>query len=683
MVAMGQIPDSMLGFEASGIITHVGQHVSSFKSGDKVCTLGSGAHRTIFRNKADFCQKIPDGLSFEEAATLPLVHCTAYYALVHIARVQPKQTVLIHAGAGGVGQAAIQIAKYHELEIFTTVGSAEKKTLIRDVYGIPEDHIFNSRDLSFVKGVLRMTDGRGVDCILNSLSGEALQQTFRCIAPFGTFVEIGLKDIQNNSNLEMRPFMQDATFAFMNLKHVMTGNPKLMTEILKSTFGYLRRNISRPVSPVVTYPIAEVENAFRLMQTGRHIGKIAITWNAADVVPVLHRPTASVSLKPHASYLLVGGFGGIGRSLARLLVRLGARYLCFMSRSGDGSTEARMLIRELKERGIEIKVYRCDVANQIDLAEKFKDYTASMPTCKGVFQCAMALRDTLFATMSHKQWTESLRPKVQGSWNLHSLVPTDLDFYITFSSFAGVFGNRTQANYAAASAYEDALAHYRVARGLKAVTIDLGIMRDVGVIAEQGSTGYLKEWEEPFGIREKELHLLIKKIIAAEQQDPPTSGSRINVPAQILTGFATGGAVQAARIRTPYYFSDPRFSHLALAGVSTASSNSEPYGTSSSSQLLKDFSTLATADAASARRNLTAALVSRVGKSLQTATSEIDTARPLHSYGVDSLVAIEIVNWVLKETKVAVTVFEVLASIPITNFAEKLVEKCGKSATAS
>ncbi|MCJ1354257.1 MAG: hypothetical protein MMC33_004244 [Icmadophila ericetorum] len=672
MVAMGQIPDNTLGFEASGIITHVGQHVTRFKAGDQVCTLGHGAHRTVFRNKADFCQHIPDGLSFEDAATLPLVHCTAYYSLVHIARVQPKQTILIHAGAGGVGQAAIQIAKHHELEIFATVGSADKRKLLGDLYGIPDDHIFNSRDLSFAKGVLRMTNGRGVDCVINSLSGEALQQTWRCMAPFGTFIEIGLKDILNNSNLEMRPFMQDATFTFINLKHVMTGRPHLLTEILKGTFDYLRQGVTRPVSPVTIYPISEIENAFRLMQTGKHRGKIAISWTGTGAVPVLHRPTASLELSPHASYLLVGGFGGIGRSLAHLLVRLGARYLCFISRSGDKSTEAQMLVRDLRTHGIEIKVYCCDIANKDNLTETFADYTASMPPCKGVFQCAMALRDTLFEKMSHKQWTESLRPKVQGTWNLHSLLPQELDFCIIFSSFAGIFGNRTQSNYAAGGAYEDALAHYRASRGLKAVTIDLGIMRDVGIIAEQGSTGYLKEWEEPFGIREKELHLLIKKIIAAERGDPSTA-SNTAVPPQILTGFATGGAAQAAGIRTPYYFSDPRFSHLALTGLSATASSE-----ASTAHPLKNFTTLANTDPTAASLNLTAALVERVAKSLQTVSTEIDTGRPLHSYGVDSLVAIEVVNWVLNETKVAVTVFEVLASIPIKDFATKLVKKCNK-----
>ena len=340
MVAMGQIPDSLLGFEASGTITRVGHDVTQFAAGDSVCTLGHGSHRTLFRNKAIFCQRIPDGISYAEAATLPLVHCTAFYSLVHVARVRSKQSVLIHAAAGGVGQAAIQIAKHFDLEIFATVGSADKRKLIQEEYGIPDDHIFNSRDLSFEKGVLRMTNGRGVDCILNSLSGEALRRTWRCIAPFGTFIEIGMKDILGNTGLEMRPFLQDATFTFFNLKHVMTANPQLMAEIIEGTFDFMRQGISRPGSPVTVYPVSEVENAFRLMQTGKHRGKIAITWDGKDIVPVLHHASNSLRLDGDATYVLVGGLGGLGRSLSNLLVDLGARNLCFISRSGDQSMSA-------------------------------------------------------------------------------------------------------------------------------------------------------------------------------------------------------------------------------------------------------------------------------------------------------------------------------------------------------
>lgn len=689
MVALGQIPDNLLGFDASGVVTRVGKEVSQFKAGDKVCTLGHGTHRTHFRNKADFCQAIPDGLTFDEAATLPLVHCTAFHALINVARVSPKQTILIHAAAGGVGQAAIQLALHFGLEIFATVGLSEKREMLQELYGIPGDHIFNSRDLSFAKGVLRMTNGRGVDCVLNSLSGQALQETWRCIAPFGTFVEIGLRDIMDNTGLAMRHFAQDATFSFLNLKHVMTDKPKLLTEILKGTFDFFRQGISRPVTPVTTYPISAVEDAFRLMQTGKHLGKIAIAWSGSEVVPVLHRPRASLILRPDATYVLCGGFGGLGQSLATWLVHLGARNLCFISRSGKKFVEAKKLVEMLELQNIRVQVFSCDISNKGDLTRTLQECSQSMPPIKGVIQCAMVLRDASFETMPHSHWTESLRPKVQGTWNLHLLLSPALEFFITLSSFTGIFGNRTQSNYAAAGAFQDAIAHYRVARGLKAVTVDLGIMRDVGVIAEHGVTGPLKEWEESFGIREKELHLMMRTIITKELDNPSpsaasamtdqrhtTKGATMTIPPQILTGFATGGTALAAGIRTPFYFSDPRFSHLALTGLSGSSNHSsDSPAPASDSTHLQNFALLASSDPEAAKSRLTAALVARVAKSLQTDVAEITDTRPLHSYGVDSLVAIEIANWLFGEVHVTVTMFEILAGVPIAGFAGKLVEK--------
>lgn len=651
MVAVGQIPDTLLGFEASGNITRIGDGVTQFQAGDSVCTLGHGTHRTLFRNKAAFCQQVPKGLSFAEAATLPLVHCTAFYSLVHIARVRPRQSVLIHAAAGGVGQAAIQIAKHFELEIFATVGSTDKRKLIQEEYGIPDDHIFNSRDLSFEKGVLRMTGGRGVDCIINSLSGEALRRTWRCIAPFGTFIEIGMKDILDNTGLEMRPFLQDATFTFFNLKHVMIANPQLMAEIIEGTFNFLRQGISRPVSPVTVYPVSGVEDAFRLMQTGRHRGKVAITWDGKDAVPVLHRANSSLKLDESATYVLVGGLGGLGRSLSNLLVDLGARNLCFTSRSGDQSTSAQKLIQDLEARNVKINVYRCDIANKDSVTDALSHCSENMPPIKGLFHCAMVSHDVSFKQMTYTQWTESLRPRVQGSWNLHALLPRNLDLFITISSFRGIFGGRTQSNYAAAGAYQDALAHYRRAQGLKAMTIDLGIMRDVGVVADHGATDYLKEWEEPFGIRETELHASLMKIISAELKASSTDGE-VQQPAQVLVGYATGGTA-----------------HLA-ASPSATTSSSDPNGSAALRDVLPHITTLTEAKAA-----MKDALIARVVKSLQTETSEIDEGLALHSYGVDSLVAVEIADWLFKEIKVSVSVFDILASMPITAFAGEVVMK--------
>ena len=665
MVAMGQIPDNLLGFDASGLIVRVGKNVTRFRPGDAICTLGHGTHRSLFRNKASFCQFLPRDLSFEEAATLPLAHCTAFYALVHIARIRQGQSVLIHAGAGGVGQAAIQIAKHFEVEVFVTVGSTEKRRFIKETYDIAEDHIFNSRDLHFTKGVLRMTNGRGVDCVLNSLSGAALQESWRCIAPFGEFVEIGMTDIMNNSRLEMRPFLQDASFTFINLQHIMTEKPELMIHIMNDTFDFLRRGITKPALPVTVFPISEVEGAFRLMQTGKHKGKIALSWSQRPA-NLEAGVTAPSKLDPNASYLLVGGLGGLGRSLANLLVCLGARNLCFISRSGDQSSQAKSLIQNFGERGIQTRVYRCDIANAKQLAEALKCCEEVHPI-KGVFQCAMVLDDTIFERMTYQQWVNGLQPKVQGSWNLHTLVPPNLDFYILLSSFVGIFGNRSQSNYAAGGAYQDSLAFHRRSLGLKAVTVDLGIMRDVGGLAEHGSTSVIKEWEEYFGIREYEFHGLMRRIITSEIDNTE------EMPPQIITGFATGGSARAAGIRRPFYFDDPRFSILAETGLSQKEKDASSDVADKRRELGEQLAQAKTLpDAASAVKE---AIVARVAKSLQIEVSEIDEHRSLFTYGIDSLVAVELSDWIFKQTKVVASVLDILASRPISDFALHLASK--------
>ena len=676
MVAMGQIPDRLLGFEASGTILRIGSDVAGLSPGDQVCVLGHGAHRTIFRTKGMFCQRIPSNISYEEAATIPLVHATAYYALINIGRVRKGQSILIHAAAGGVGQAALQLANHLGLEILATVGSEDKRTLIHKEYGIAYDHIFNSRDLSFAKDVMRITDGRGVDCVLNSLSGEALRQSWHCIAPFGSFIEIGLKDISSNTGLDMQPFLQDASFTFINLKRVMTGNPGLLAKVLQEVFVLLSRGILKPVTPVTIYPLSDMETAFRLMQMGKHRGKIALSWGEDDIVSQMKNRQSGppASLDPAASYLLVGGLGGLGRSLAGLLVDLGARHLCFISRSGAASNMAKAFIRNMASLNVHVVVYQCDIADSNALRVVLEAHSTSQPPIKGAFQCAMALHDSVFEKMTHHQWSASLRPKVLGTRNLHVLLPENLDFFIILSSFVGIFGNRSQSNYAAANVYQDELARQRRELGLKAVTLNLGIMREVGALAEgeQVATGYLKEWEDPFGIREREFHTLIRKIIAAE-----TGHQASTMPFQIITGLPTSDVVRNAGIRRPFFFDDPKFSELAAAGPDSitnalpSSAETKASGTTVTLQsLIAEAESITTASDA-----MTEALAARLAKYLSTSIAEINTGKPLHSYGVDSLLAVEIVNWIFQETKVTLSVLELLATMPISELAMKIVGK--------
>ncbi|KAJ4361269.1 hypothetical protein N0V95_002038 [Ascochyta clinopodiicola] len=657
MVALGQIPDSKLGFDGAGVVNRLGPGVTKFKVGDNVCVFGHGAHRTVHRCRADYCELIPEGLSFEEAATLPLVHGTAWYGIVKLAQAQPGQSILIHAAAGGVGQAAIQLAKHIGMEIFATVSSAEKRELIQDKYGVLEDHIFNSRDLSFADGIKRMTGGRGVDVVLNSLTGEALQQSWYCVAPFGHFIEIGMKDLLVNSRLDMRPFLQDATYVFFNMNRIENHRPELMAEIMSSTFELLRSGVTKPVYPVTTYPISQVEDAFRSMQTGKLTGKIVLSVSDTDIVTAIQPSALRLSLHSDATYILVGGLGGLGRSLAKLLVLRGARNLCFLSRSGAATKDAQRLVTELEQAGVRVKVAKCDVANAIAVDAVVKDCNEQLGAVRGVIQCAMVLRDGLFQNMKYRDWVESTQPKIQGSWNLHQSLG-DVDFFITLSSFAGVFGSRGQSNYAAAGAFEDALAYHRRAHGLNATTLDLGIMREIGVLAEKGITEYLREWDEPFGINEAEFHALIENTILAGN----------SVDAQIPTGFATAGSSAAAGITPPFYLEDPRFSILANTGRRSALSSGDK------SVSWQDEMSAAGSPAAAAEI-VTAALVARLAKSLQMNAADIDTAKPLHAYGVDSLVAVEIANWIFKDLKASVAVFDILGSMPMTSLALKVAER--------
>jgi zearalenone synthase (highly reducing iterative type I polyketide synthase) len=563
-----------------------------------------------------------------------------------------------------VGQAAIQIAKHFEMEIFATVSSDAKRKLIRDSYGIPDDHIFNSRDISFAKGIKRMTKGRGVDVILNSLSGEALRQTWYCIAPFGYFIEIGLRDILNNTELDMAPFKQDATFTFLNLAHIQKSRPDLMAAIVEGTFDFIRQGRSKPVNPITSYPISDVERAFRLMQAGKHSGKLVLTWGEDDVIPVLDRQKRTLRLDSEGVYLLVGGLGGLGRSLAERLIELGARKLCFLSRSGATSAAAKNLIHSLEHQGVQIQALVCDVSSDSAVAASVARCSQELGTIRGVFQCAMVLRDSLFVNMTHQQWIEATRPKIQGSWNLHKHLPK-VDFFIILSSAVATFGNRGQSNYSAGGAYEDALAYYRRSRGLHATTVDLGIMREIGVLAETGITANLRDWEKPYGIRQAEFHALMELAI-----DGDIKGTN---SAQIITGLATGGSAIVAGIDTPYYLDNARFGIMALSGMRNASGLSNAVSDSASAPTHTRIAQAESLEVATTA--VTNALIRQIARMLQMPVDEIDTGRFLHNYGIDSLLAIEVVNWALKEAKSIVNVFDVLASIPIASLAGKIAAK--------
>ena len=286
MIGLAQVPDHELGSECSGVIISTGKNVTHLSPGDRVCGLAVGTFGHHTRTPSLLVSKIPEQMSFAIAATIPVVFCTALYSLQMIARLQKGESILIHAAAGGVGQAAIMLAKYFGAEVFITLGSTDKKTFIKKTYGIPESHIFSSRDTNFENGILRETDSRGVDVVLNSLAGEGLKASWRCVAPLGRFVEIGKADLVQNSYLEMQKFLSSVTFAVVDLTVVAEHKPKLFNKLLTEVIELYQVNAIGEVAPITSFGMSEVQDAMRLMQGGKHTGKIIIRSQADDIVKV-------------------------------------------------------------------------------------------------------------------------------------------------------------------------------------------------------------------------------------------------------------------------------------------------------------------------------------------------------------------------------------------------------------
>ncbi|KAF2273799.1 reducing polyketide synthase [Westerdykella ornata] len=669
MASMGLIPVTWLGQEASGVVVRTGRNVTNVKQGDRVNTIHVGTHATRIRVNYRGLARIPEGMSFEEAAAIPVVHTTAYYAFVRVAKLRAGQSVLIHAAAGGVGQAAIQLAKHLGLVIFVTVGTEEKRRLITEEYGIPDGHIFYSRDASFVKGILRVTNGRGVDCILNSLSGELLRASWNCLATFGTFVEIGLRDITNNMRLDMRPFGKSTSFTFINNHTLFEQDPETFYEAFHAALKPVEQGHLRAPSPVVAYPVDQIGEAFRIMQQGKHRGKLVLSFEGYAKAPVLHRAKDSLKLDPEATYLFVGGLGGLGRSLAKEFVACGARNIAFLSRSGDSTPQAKAIIDELTSRtpGVRIKAYRGDISDNASFSKVMAQCEQDLPPVKGVIQMAMVLRDIVFEKMSYSEWTIPVQPKVQGTWNLHKYFDQSrpLDFMIICSSSSGIYGYPSQAQYAAGNTYQDALARYRRSQGLKAISVNLGIMRDVGILAETGTSGNIKLWEEVLGIREPVFHALMKSLITQEQKRSPET-----YPVQVCTGLGTADILVTHGLARPDYFNDPRFGPLAVTSVDvSASAEANGSAVSLAARLSK------TSSKEQATEIITEALVEKTADILQMPASEVDPSRPLYRYGVDSLVALEVRNWITREMKANMALLEILAAVPIESFASKIAEK--------
>ncbi|HEV2521761.1 MAG TPA: SDR family NAD(P)-dependent oxidoreductase [Candidatus Acidoferrales bacterium] len=469
----GPIP---FGAECAGTVTAVGAGVMELHAGDEVIAIASGSFGAFVTADAQAVIPKPASLSFGQAATIPIAFLTAYYSFHQLAKLSRGERVLIHAAAGGVGLAAVQLAQQAGAEIFATAGSPEKRSYLKSMR-VP--HILDSRSLTFADEIMKRTGGYGVDVVLNSLPGEYITRSLSILAAYGRFVEIGKTDIYQNKPLGLFPFRNNLSYFALDLERVCRERPELVRSLLFELMAKFQHGSLKPL-PHNIFRIEDAANAFRFMARRKNIGKVVLSFRGASAETPSDR---SLAPRADATYLITGGHGGLGLAVARWLVEKGARHLVLLSRSG-ATAAGEQLGADVAAKGATVTTIQADVSNEGDLARALGEIRQSMPPLRGVIHAAGVLDDHLLLNLNADSFQRVLAPKVLGAWNLHSLTANlPLDFFIVFSSVASILGSPGQGNYAAANAFLDGLAHERRSRGLPCLAINWGPWAEVGMAA--------------------------------------------------------------------------------------------------------------------------------------------------------------------------------------------------------
>ena len=495
MWAMGMLPAEALedgfagatiGFECSGTITRVGAGVTGFSIGDRVFAMAPSALASHVTVASAAVGRISDGTDLKAAATMPVAFLTAHYALAHLGRLRAGEWVLIHGGAGGVGLAAIQIAKARGARIIATAGTREKRALLRL---IGADHVFSSRSPDFYDQV-RTAVPQGVDVVLNSLAGEMMERSLELVRPFGRFLELGKRDYYENAKIALRPFRRNVSYFGIDVDQIMQHDPRLAQELMAEIGHQMARGELHPL-PYRCFDAGEIPAAFRLMQQSGHIGKIIVTPLApADaVVPPEVRPFTPAADDVH---LIAGGLGGFGLATAAWLARCGARTIMLVSRSGATSVDADAQIAALRAEGVDVQVETCDIADGEAVARLIDRVRDAGRRLASVFHCAMVIEDAAIANIDRGAVERVLAPKIDGARHFDRLTRgMGLDHFVLYSSATTLFGNPGQAAYVAANGYLEGLAHERAAAGEHALAVAWGAIGDTGYLARNAHSAAL------------------------------------------------------------------------------------------------------------------------------------------------------------------------------------------------
>ncbi|MCG8037723.1 MAG: type I polyketide synthase [Candidatus Thiodiazotropha taylori] len=635
-----------LGMEGTAEIVAVGEGVTDYKVGDMLVGGFRDSFSMYITVAVDDLFAVPASplMSITDSASIPTIFLTAYYALNDIARLKKGEYVLIHAAAGGVGLAAIQVAQWLGATVIATVGSEEKREYLRSI-GV--EHIFNSRNLEFADGIKKVTNGKGVNVVLNSLSKETIIKSLEAMAPLGRFVEIGKRDIVQNIRMPMLAFNRNLSYTAIDLDRFMGESPEVLDGLFEKVWALFHSRDLKP-TPVKVYPASQIADAFKYMAQSKQIGKIVVDFDDLTGVEVKPQRDAGMLLKPDASYLVTGGLGGFGLEIAKWMVDEGARHLALVGRSGAKTDEAKQCVKMLQDQGVSVNVICADMGKQEDVVAMFDNIAKNMPPLKGVMHAAAVLDDALLANLDEARLRKVAAPKARGAWLLHKHTENlSLDHFVLFSSVSALMGSPGQGNYVAANVFLDSLAEYRQARGLPATSVNWGALAEVGMVAKDTVVFEQLARAGINAIRPKDAC----SALAEALWDDRTQLGFMDM------NWAKWGQLNPAASAIP--------SLSYVVGASSSGKNAEAS---------KIRAALLSVDEGDRAEMLALMIVELVSETMHKPANKIDINMPLSDMGIDSLMAVELQYGVSTRFGVDIPVLELVRSGCILELAGTLLD---------
>ncbi|UNO42988.1 type I polyketide synthase [Streptomyces sp. MST-110588] len=484
----GQDPQLQTAFDCAGTISAVGCEVTHLREGERVAAFAAAPYlgSSYVTVRADWpVLPVPDAMSLTDAACLPIAYLTAWHGLRNLARLQAGQRVLIHCASGGMGLAAVNVARLCGAEIWATAGTEAKRTYLRG-QGIGQ--VLDSRTLDFADHLRQATNGHGIDVVWNCLAGPAQAASLDLLVPGGRFIEIGKKDVYDGTRLSLVPFGRNLSFHTLYLTRDWPQHPELTRTATEVTQA-LAQGLLPPL-PVTAHPVTDAADAYRTLAQGRHTGRLALTWPAHGSAELPVRPQDVPLVRDDGSYLITGGLGGLGLLAARWLTDHYAGTVILTSRDAPDPHTGQH-IEELRQRGTRIEVVLGDIAAPGTAERLVQAATATGHRLAGVLHAAAVIEDATTETLTDDLIRRVWHPKTTGTWRLHQATAThDLDWWVAYSSAASTLGNGGQTAYAAANAWLEEFTSWRRAQGLPATCIAWGPWADVGAGAFMQARGY-------------------------------------------------------------------------------------------------------------------------------------------------------------------------------------------------